>query len=53
MISIFYKNIAAYLLKARTVKAEKQPLLGPYPYTFIRGTHHVRCIYVYELLQFS
>jgi hypothetical protein len=31
----------AYLLKARTVEAEKQPLLDNGPYTRSRGTRHV------------
>jgi hypothetical protein len=35
--------IVAYLLKAKTVEAEKQPLLGYGPYTRSRGTRHVRC----------
>jgi hypothetical protein len=35
--------IVAYLLKARTVEAEKQPLLGNGPYTRSRGTRHVCC----------
>jgi hypothetical protein len=33
----------AYLLKARTVEAEKQPLLGNGLYTCSRGTHHIHC----------
>jgi hypothetical protein len=33
----------AYLFKARTVEAKKQPLLGNVPYTRSRGTRHVRC----------
>jgi hypothetical protein len=33
----------AYLLKARTVASEKQPLLGNDPYTRSRGTREVRC----------
>jgi hypothetical protein len=32
----------AYLLKARTVEAEKQPLLSNGPYTRSSGTCHVR-----------
>jgi hypothetical protein len=32
-----------YLLKARTVEAEKQPVLANGPYTRSRGTRHVRC----------
>jgi hypothetical protein len=35
--------IVAYLLEARTVEAEKQPLLDNGPYTCNRGTRHVRC----------
>jgi hypothetical protein len=35
--------IVAYLLKARTVKAEKQPLLDNGPYTRSRGTRYLRC----------
>jgi hypothetical protein len=31
------------LLKARTLEAEKQPLLGNGPYTRNRGTRQVRC----------
>jgi hypothetical protein len=34
------QNIVAYLLKARTVAAEKQPLLGDGPYTRRIGTRH-------------
>jgi hypothetical protein len=33
-------QIVAYLLKARTVEAEKQPLLGNGPYTRSRGKRH-------------
>jgi hypothetical protein len=33
----------AYLLKARAVEAEKQPLLGNGSYTRSIGTRHVRC----------
>jgi hypothetical protein len=36
-------NIVAYLLKAGTVEAEKQPLLGNDPYKHSRGTRHVGC----------
>jgi hypothetical protein len=36
-------NIVAYLLEVRTVKAEKQPLLGNCPYTRGGGTRHARC----------
>jgi hypothetical protein len=36
-------NIVAYLLKAKTVKVEKQSLLGNGPYTSSRGTRQVRC----------
>jgi hypothetical protein len=47
MVTVFYKNIlqniVVYLLKARTVEAEKQPLLGNGPYTRSRGTRHVCC----------
>jgi hypothetical protein len=35
-------NIVAYLLKAGTVEAEKQPLLDYGPYTHSRGICHVR-----------
>jgi hypothetical protein len=35
--------IVLYLLKERTVVAEKQPLLGNGPYTRSRGTRHVPC----------
>jgi hypothetical protein len=37
------EDTVLYLLKARTVETEKQPLLGIGPYTRIRGTRHVRC----------
>jgi hypothetical protein len=37
------QNIVVYLLKARTVEAEKQPLLGNGPYTRSIGTRHVLC----------
>jgi hypothetical protein len=40
---LHYLNIVAYLLKARTVEAERQPLLGNDPYTRSRGKLHVRC----------
>jgi hypothetical protein len=33
----------AYLLKARTVEAEQQALLGNGPYTRSKGTRQVRC----------
>jgi hypothetical protein len=33
----------AYLLKARTVEAEKQPLLGNGLYMCSRGMHHIHC----------
>jgi hypothetical protein len=36
-------DIVAYMLKGRTVEAEKQPLLGNGPYTRSRGTSQVRC----------
>jgi hypothetical protein len=36
-------HIVAYLLKARTVEAEKEQLLGNGLYTCSRGTPHVRC----------
>jgi hypothetical protein len=36
-------NNVVYLLKARTVEAEKQQLLGYGPYTRSRGTRHVSC----------
>jgi hypothetical protein len=34
--------IVAYLLKAGTVEAEQQPLLGNGPYTLSREMRHVR-----------
>jgi hypothetical protein len=37
------KNIVVCLLKASTVKAEKQPLLDNGPYTCSRRMRHVRC----------
>jgi hypothetical protein len=41
MVIVFYKNlrqnIVAHLLKARTVEAEKQPMLINGPYTRSRG----------------
>jgi hypothetical protein len=39
----FLYGIVAYLLKARTVEAEKRPLLGNGPYTRSRGTRCVGC----------
>jgi hypothetical protein len=41
----YYQTVytVAYLLKARTVEAEKQPLTGNGPYTRSKGTRHVRC----------
>jgi hypothetical protein len=36
-------NTVTYLLKTRTVEAEKQPLLGNGPYTCSRGMRHIRC----------
>jgi hypothetical protein len=38
----FRHDIVAYLLKARTVEAEKQPLLGNNSYKRSRGKRHVR-----------
>jgi hypothetical protein len=37
------EDSVAYVLKARTVKAEKQTLLGNGPYTRSRGTRHAHC----------
>jgi hypothetical protein len=39
----FPHDTVAYLLKARTVEAEKQPLLCNSPYARSRGTRHVLC----------
>jgi hypothetical protein len=39
----YSEDIVAYLLKARTVEAEKQLLLGNGPYTRNRRAHHLRC----------
>jgi hypothetical protein len=37
------KHIVAYLLKASTVEAEKQPLLGNGPCIRSREMRHIRC----------
>jgi hypothetical protein len=49
IILIFWyaRYIEAYLFKARTVQAEKQPLVGNGPHTSSRGTHHVH----YDIMQ--
>jgi hypothetical protein len=40
--SEYSENIVVYLLKARTVEAEKEPLLGNGPYTRSRRAHNIR-----------
>jgi hypothetical protein len=37
------QNFVAHLLKARTVEADKQPLLGNGPYTRSGGTDYIHC----------
>jgi hypothetical protein len=41
------EDIVAYLLKARTVEAEKQPFLGNGPYTRSRGLFFSSVIFFY------
>jgi hypothetical protein len=42
------QDIVAYLLTARTVEADKQPLLGKGLYTCSRGMSHVCCNIMYQ-----
>lgn len=39
--SVKLNSIVAYLLKVRTVEAEKRPLLGNHPYTQQRNVSHI------------
>jgi hypothetical protein len=43
MLAFVIGHIVTFLLKARTVEAKKQPLLGNVPYTRSGSTRHIRC----------